>query len=62
MEEDKRRPAKQRHTSKRILERLRDEHGYGGGIKIVKDYVLGEAGTSRRRTSPHHRQSEHAGA
>ena len=31
LEEDKARPAKQRHTSKRIFERLRDEHGYGGG-------------------------------
>ena len=28
LEEDKGRPAKQRHTSKRIFERLRDEHGY----------------------------------
>ena len=39
LDEDRRRPAKQRHTSKRIFERLRDEHGYGGGITIVKDYV-----------------------
>ncbi|HEX7532409.1 MAG TPA: IS21 family transposase [Methyloceanibacter sp.] len=39
LEEDKRRPAKQRHTSKRIFERLRDEHGYAGGLTIVKDYV-----------------------
>jgi transposase len=39
LEEDKRRPAKQRHTSKRIFDRLRDEHGYTGGITIVKDYV-----------------------
>ena len=39
LEEDKSRPAKQRHTSKRIFERLRDEHGYGGGLTIVKDYV-----------------------
>ena len=30
---------KQRHTAKRIFERLRDEHGYAGGITIVKDYV-----------------------
>jgi len=29
LEEDKARPAKQQHTSKRIFERLRDEHGYG---------------------------------
>jgi len=39
LEEDKGRPAKQRHTSKRIFERLRDEHGYAGGLTIVKDYV-----------------------
>ena len=37
LEEDKRRPAKQQHTSKRIFERLREEHGYAGGITIVKD-------------------------
>jgi transposase len=37
--EDKGRPKKQQHTSKRIFERLRDEHGYSGGITIVKDYV-----------------------
>ncbi len=39
LEEDKSRPAKQRHTSKRIFERLRDEHGFAGGLTIVKDYV-----------------------
>ncbi len=36
---DKDRPKKQRHTSKRIFERLRDEHGFTGRITIVKDYV-----------------------
>ena len=36
---DKGRPKKQQHTSKRIFERLHDEHGYTGGITIVKDYV-----------------------
>ena len=40
LDTDKIRPAKQRHTSQRIFERLRDEHGYTGGITIVKDYVL----------------------
>src|ERR1700719_3062449 len=39
--EDKGRPKKQQHTSKRIFERLRDEHGFTGGITIVKDYVAG---------------------
>ena len=37
---DEVRPKKQRHTAKRIFERLRDEHGYAGGITIVKGYVL----------------------
>ena len=32
-------PAKQRHTAKRIFERLRDEHGFAGGYTVVKDYV-----------------------
>ena len=27
---------KQRHTSKRIFDRLRDEHGFRGGYTIVK--------------------------
>jgi transposase len=36
---DEGRPRKQRRTSKRIFERLCDEHGYAGGITIVKDYV-----------------------
>ena len=39
--DDKRRPKKQQHTAKRIFERLRDEHGFTGGITIVKDYVAG---------------------
>ena len=38
--EDGKRPGKQRHTSKRIFERLRDGHGYVGGLTIVKDSVL----------------------
>ena len=37
--EDKGRPRKQRHTAKRIFERLRDECGFDGGYTIVKDYV-----------------------
>ena len=39
MEDDLARPRKQRHTAKRILERLRDEYGYDGGYTTVKDYV-----------------------
>ena len=39
LEEDHRVPRKQRHTAKRIFERLRDEYGFDGGYTIVKDYV-----------------------
>ena len=39
--DDKTRPKKQQHTSKRIFDRLRDEHGFTGGITIVKNYVAG---------------------
>jgi len=40
--EDKARPAKQRHTAKRIFERLKEEHGFTGGYSTVKSYVRGE--------------------
>src|SRR5512145_699255 len=36
---DRSAPPKQRHTAKRIHDRLRDEHGFAGGYTIVKDYV-----------------------
>jgi len=39
LESDQSVPKKQRHTAKRIFERLRDEHGFGGQYTIVKDYV-----------------------
>lgn len=39
LEADRQVHRKQRHTAKRILERLRDEHGFTGGYTIVKDYV-----------------------
>ena len=35
LEEDKDRPKKQRHTSKRIFERLRDEYGFTGKITAI---------------------------
>jgi transposase len=41
LEEDKSKPAKQRHTAQRIFDRLRAEHGFPGGYTIVKDYVRG---------------------
>ena len=39
LEDDHQVPRKQRHTAKRIFERLRDEYGFDGGYTIVKDYV-----------------------
>lgn len=36
---DRTAPMKQRHTAKRIFERLRDEHDFAGGYTVVKDYV-----------------------
>jgi transposase len=39
LEEDQGRPRKQRHTARRIFERLKAEHGFAGGETIVKDYV-----------------------
>jgi transposase len=39
LEADKTAPPKQRHTAKRIFERLRDEHSFAGGYTVVKDYV-----------------------
>ena len=44
---DKNAPRKQRHTARRIFERLRDEHGFTGGITIVTDYVR----EARQRTA-----------
>jgi len=39
VEDDRRAPPKQRHTARRIFERLRDEHGYPGCASIVRDAV-----------------------
>jgi transposase len=37
--DDQSQPKKQRHTAKRIWDRLKAEHGFDGGYTIVKDYV-----------------------
>ena len=62
LEEDKERPAKQRHTSKRIFERLRDEHGFGGGRTIVKDYVQVQRQRQREVFVPLRHDAGHAQA
>ena len=37
--DDQSQSKKQRHTAKRIWDRLKAEHGFGGGYTVVKDYV-----------------------
>src|SRR2546423_553528 len=39
IDDDRHAPPKQRHTARRIYERLRDEHGYPGCPSIVRDAV-----------------------
>jgi len=39
LEEDLKVPRKQRHTAKRVFDRLRDERGFTGGYTIIKDYM-----------------------
>ncbi len=60
LEEDKGQPAKQQHTSKRIFERLRDEHGYAGGSTVVKDYVHERRQRSREMFVPLRHEPGHA--
>jgi len=52
VEEDKARPAKQRHTAKRVFDRLREEHQFTGGYTIVKDYLRSAARRSREMFVP----------
>jgi transposase len=47
LEADRTAPPKQRHTAKRIHERLRVEHGFAGGYTIVKDYVREQRACTR---------------
>lgn len=39
LEEDQARPRKQRHTAKRVWERLREEHGFTGAETTVRQWV-----------------------
>ena len=52
LEGDTRVPRKQRHTAKRIFERLRDEYGFTGQYTIVKDYVRGHRRRSQEMFVP----------
>ena len=52
LQEDLSRNRKQRHTAKRIFERLRDEHGFNGGYTTVKNYVREHGRRSREMFVP----------
>jgi hypothetical protein len=52
--------SKQRHTGGRIFERLRDEHGFTGGITIAREYVAGAKLCSREVFIPLSHRPGHA--
>ena len=60
LEDDLARPRKQRHTAKRIFERLRDEYGFDGGYTTVKDYVREHRRQTREMFVPLSHPSGHA--
>ena len=62
LESDKDKPRKQRHTAKRIFDRIQDEHGYSGGYTTVKDYVRGKRLRCREMFVPLSHPSGHAQA
>ncbi|KAH1711200.1 hypothetical protein KXX60_009546, partial [Aspergillus fumigatus] len=45
-------PRKQRHTAKRVFDRLRTEHGFTGGYTIIKDYIREREQRSREMFVP----------
>ena len=60
LEDDRSAPKKQRHTAKRIFDRLRDEHGFDGGYTIVKDYVRERRRVAREMFVPLEHPPGHA--
>ena len=58
--EDREQPRKQRHTAKRIFERLRDEYGFEGGYTIVKDHVREQRRQMREMFVPLSHPAGHA--
>ena len=62
LREDLGQRAKQRHTAKRVFERLRDEHAFTGGYTIVKDYIREHRRRGREMFVPLHHPPGHAQA
>lgn len=58
--DDRSAPAKQRHSARRIFERLRDEHGYEGQITQVRDAVALARKRSREAFVPLSQPPGHA--
>jgi transposase len=58
--DDAKMPAKQRHTAKRIFERLVAEHGFTGKYTIIKDYVHEQQLRSKEMFVPLHHPAGHA--
>jgi len=52
LEGDRTGQVKQRHTAKRIFERLRDEHAFAGGCTVVKDCVRTRRARGRENCVP----------
>jgi transposase len=62
LQEDLSRNRKQRHTARRVFERLRDEHGFTGGYTTVKNYVREHGRRSREMFVPLAHAAGHAQA
>ena len=62
LEGDKAVHRKQRHTAKRVFDRLRDEHGFTGGYTIIKDYVRERGRRGKEMFVPLAHQPGHAQA
>jgi transposase len=62
LEADKQVHKKQRHTSKRIFKRLREEYGFEGGITIVSDYICAARQRQREMFVPLFHPPGHAQA
>jgi transposase len=52
LEDDRKAPGKQRRTAVRIFRRLRDEHGYKGGLTVVRDAVRAWKGRNAEAFAP----------
>jgi len=60
LEADKQVHVKQRHTAYRIMERLRDEHGFTGKYTIVRNYVYKDAARNKEMFMPLAHRPGHA--